>query len=162
MNQLIQLKLFSGRYKFIPMDKSSITPSFPMPMRGLLLLTGMYNIAWAAFFKYFGEDFLKWLSMDSHWTGAMQSNWFGSIGMISAFLVFLSAFYPISWRYLTWVGIVGSFALALWFVIGFIPELGWNKRTIFQLAFNQLIWLVPLIIISKRAMDVKTFLEKEK
>lgn len=156
---MIQLKLFSGRYKFIAMDKNSITPSFPMPMRGLLLLTGMYNIAWAAFFKYFGEDFLKWLSMDSNWTGAIQSNWFGSIGMISAFLVFLSAFYPISWRYLTLAGIVGSLVLFFWFLIGFIPGLGWNKRTIFQLVFNQLLWLIPLSVISIRALEVKKYLE---
>ncbi|WP_291778708.1 hypothetical protein [Cecembia sp.] len=140
-------------------DKNSITPSFPMPMRGLLLLTGMYNVAWGAFFKYFGEDFLKWLSMDNTWTGAMQSNLFGSVGMVSAFLVFLSAFYPISWRYLTWAGILGSLVLTVWFLIGFIPELGWNKRTIFQLVFNQIVWLVPLTLISKRAVEVKKYLE---
>lgn len=140
-------------------DKNGITPTFPMQMRGLLLLTGMYNIAWAAFFKYFGEDFLRWLSMDSTWTGAMQSNWFGSMGMVSAFLVFLSAFYPISWRYLTWAGILGSLVLSFWFLIAFIPELGWNKRTIFQLVFNQLLWLIPLSVISLRAIKVQKYLE---
>ncbi|EKB47722.1 hypothetical protein [Cecembia lonarensis] len=140
-------------------DKNGITPTFPMQMRGLLLLTGMYNIAWAAFFKYFGEDFLRWLSMDSTWTGAMQSNWFGGMGMVSAFLVFLSAFYPISWRYLTWAGILGSLVLSFWFLIAFIPELGWNKRTIFQLVFNQLLWLIPLSVISIRAIEVKKYIE---
>ncbi|MGY6741759.1 MAG: hypothetical protein ACXIUQ_03410 [Cecembia sp.] len=140
-------------------DKNSITPTFPMQMRGLLLLTGMYNIAWAAFFKYFGEDFLRWLSMDSTWTGAMQSNWFGSVGMVSAFLIFLSAFYPISWRYLTWAGILGSLVLSSWFLLVFIPELGWNKRTIFQLVFNQLLWLIPLSVISLRAIKVQKYLE---
>lgn len=136
-------------------------PNFPMPMRGLLLLTGMYNMAWSAFFRYFGEDFLKWLSMDSNWSGALSSNWFGSIGMISAFLIFLSAFYPISWRYLTWAGIAITVCLVIWFIVGFIPDLGWNKRTIFQMVFNQILWLIPLGVISIRAIEVKKYLEKE-
>lgn len=97
--------------------------------------------------------------MDSSWTGAMQSNWFGSVGMLSAFLVFLSAFYPISWRYLTWAGIFGTLVLTVWFLIGFVPELGWNKRTIFQLVFNQLLWLIPLSVISIRAIAVKKYVE---
>ncbi len=140
-------------------DQNSITPSFPMPMRGLLLLIGIYNMSWAAFFKYFGEDFLKWLSMDNTWEGAFQSNWFGSVGMLSAFFIFLSAFYPISWRYLTWAGILGTLVLVFWFLVGFVPELGWNKRTIFQLVFNQMLWLIPLSLISKRAIEVKKYLE---
>lgn len=144
------------------MDKTASTPSFPMPLRGLLLLTGMYTFAWAAFFRYFGEDLLKWLSMDSTWSSAMQSSLFGSIGMLTSFLIFLSAFYPLSWRYLSWIGIVGTLALTIWFVVGFVPELGWNKRTIFHLLFNQLLWLILLSYISKRALDVKRFLENEK
>lgn len=144
------------------MDKTASTPSFPMPMRGLLLLTGMYTFAWAAFFRYFGEDLLKWLSMDSTWSSAMQSSLFGSIGMLTSFLIFLSAFYPLSWRYLSWIGISGMFALTIWFVVGFVPELGWNKRTIFHLFFNQLLWLFLLSYISKRAIDVKKFLENQK
>lgn len=144
------------------MDKTASTPSFPMPLRGLLLLTGMYTFAWAAFFRYFGEDLLKWLSMDSTWGSAMQSSLFGSIGMLTSFLIFLSAFYPLSWRYLSWIGIVGTLVLTIWFVVGFVPELGWNKRTIFHLLFNQLLWLILLSYISKRALDVKRFLENEK
>ncbi|RPA67543.1 hypothetical protein EF405_14175 [Cyclobacteriaceae bacterium YHN15] len=142
------------------MDKNSIMPSFPMPMRGLLLLTGMYTFAWSAFFRYFGEDLLKWLSMNS--TEALDFNGriFGSIGMLISFLIFLSAFYPISWHYLIMVGIAGKLLLAGWFLFSFIPELGWNKRSIFHLVFNELLWLIPLSIILFRSIRVKKYLKE--
>ena len=142
------------------MDKNSIMPSFPMPMRGLLLLTGMYTFAWSAFFRYFGGDLLKWLSMNS--TEALDFNGriFGSIGMLISFLIFLSAFYPISWHYLIMVGIAGKLLLAGWFLFSFIPELGWNKRSIFHLVFNELLWLIPLSIILFRSIRVKKYLKE--
>jgi hypothetical protein len=142
------------------MDKNSIMPSFPMPMRGLLLLTGMYTFAWSAFFRYFGDDLLKWLSMNS--TEALDFNGriFGSIGMLISFLIFLSAFYPISWHYLIMVGIAGKLMLAGWFLFSFIPELGWNKRSIFHLVFNELLWLIPLSIILLRSIRVKKYLKE--
>jgi hypothetical protein len=142
------------------MDKNSIMPSFPMPMRGLLLLTGMYTFAWSAFFRYFGDDLLKWLSMNS--TEALDFNGriFGSIGMLISFLIFLSAFYPISWHYLIMVGIAGKLLLAGWFLFSFIPELGWNKRSIFHLVFNELLWLIPLSIILFRSIRVKKYLKE--
>lgn len=141
------------------MDKNSITPSFPMPLRGLLLLTGMYTFAWSAFFRYFGEDFLKWLSMNPDYLAESNTNVFGIFGMILGFLIFMSAFYPISWQYLILIGIVGHLALLLWVFIAFIPDLGWNKRTVFQIGFNQIIWLVLLTIVYLRSGKVKKYLQ---
>jgi hypothetical protein len=141
------------------MDKNSITPSFPMPLRGLLLLTGMYTFAWSAFFRYFGDDYLKWLSMDPVYLAASQTNVFGIFGMILGFLIFMSAFYPISWQYLIWVGIIGHLALLIWVLVVFIPDLGWNKRTVFQIGFNQIIWVVLLTIIWIRSVKVKKYLQ---
>jgi hypothetical protein len=141
------------------MDKNSIMPSFPMPMRGLLLLTGMYTFAWSAFYRYFGDDLLKWLSMNSTEVLELNGRIFGSIGMLIGFLIFLSAFYPISWHYLIMVGIAGKLLLAGWFLFSFIPELGWNKRSIFHLVFNELLWLIPLSIILLRSIRVKKYLK---
>lgn len=142
------------------MDKNSIMPSFPMPMRGLLLLTGMYTFAWSAFYRYFGDDLLKWLSMNSTEALDLNGRIFGSIGMLIGFLIFLSAFYPISWHYLIIVGIAGKLLLAGWFLFSFIPELGWNKRSIFHLVFNELLWLIPLSIILFRSIRVKKYLKE--
>jgi hypothetical protein len=141
------------------MDKNSITPTFPMPLRGLLLLTGMYTFAWSAFFRYFGEDFLKWLSMNPAYSAESSTNVFGIIGMILGFLIFMSAFYPISWQYLILVGIAGHLVLLVWVLVAFIPELGWNKRTIFQVGFNQTIWVFLLSYIFFRSVKVKKYLK---
>ncbi|MFD2201678.1 hypothetical protein [Shivajiella indica] len=142
------------------MDKNSIMPSFPMPMRGFLLLTGMYTFAWSAFFRYFGDDLLKWLSMNPMETMDLSGRVFGSIGMLLGFLIFLSAFYPISWQYLILLGIIGKIILATWFVLVFVLELGWNKRTIFHLAFNELLWIILLSIIFARSLKVKKYLKE--
>jgi hypothetical protein len=141
------------------MDKNSIMPSFPMPMRGLLLLTGMYSFAWSAFFRYFGGDLIRWLSMNPTEIPEINGRVFGTVGMLFGFLIFLSAFYPISWQYLIMAGIAGKLILAAWFVIAFIPELGWNKRSIFHLVFNELLWLIPLSIILIRSIQVKKYLK---
>jgi hypothetical protein len=141
------------------MEKKSLMPTFPMPMRGLLLLTGMYTFAWSAFFRYFGEDLMRWLSMS-----AMQNNFdpgiaMGLTGMAIGFLIFVSAFYPISWNILILIGAIGKTILAIWFVSVYIPELSWNKRTIFHLVFNELLWLLPLLLVYFRTIKVKNYLK---
>ena len=45
------------------MDQKPDFPIFPMHFRGLLLLAGMYTIAWSAFFKWFGEELIAWLAI---------------------------------------------------------------------------------------------------
>lgn len=141
------------------MQKNQTIPIFPMPMRGILLLTGMYTVAWSAFFKYLGEHLLRWLSMTPENIPGLESNWFGGFGLLIGFLIFMSAFYPSSWRYLILVGIVGKIISVSWFFLDFIPILGINKRTIFHLAFNELLWLIPLTIIYLRAIKVHTYLK---
>ena len=139
------------------MDKNSLTPTFPMPMRGILLLTGMYSFAWGAFFRFFGEDLLRWLSMQAAAPVDMSGKIFGAVGMLVGFGVFLSAFYPISWRYLILFGIIGKIILSCWFVLGFVPTLDWNKRSIFHLVFNELLWLLPLTLIFLRSVKVQKY-----
>lgn len=136
------------------MQENTLTPTFPMPMRGLLLLTGMYSFAWSAFFRYFGEDLLRWLSMEATAPDGLNARVFGTVGMLVAFVIFLSAFYPISWRYLIVAGLIGKLVLVTWFVFAFIPELDWNKRTIFHVVFNESLWMIPLTIIFLRSLKV--------
>jgi hypothetical protein len=119
----------------------------------------MYTVAWSAFFKWFGQDLLRWLSMGTDAPLGLDTNWMGTVGLIFGVLIFLSAFYPISWIYLIAAGIAGKIIGALWFTIGYEEVLGWNKRTIFHLVFNELIWLIPLIIIYVRAIRVRSYLK---
>jgi hypothetical protein len=57
-------------------------------------------------------------------------------------------------------GIAGKLILAAWFIFTFVPELGWNKRSIFHLVFNELLWIIPLSIILARSLKVKKYLKE--
>lgn len=142
------------------MDQKSPFPTFPMHFRGLLLLAGMYTIAWSAFYKWFGPQVLKWMAMGNPELEAMSSNYFGSFGIVVGLVIFVSAFYPVSWVWLILAGITGKSISAIWFILDFAPDLGWNKRSIFHVVFNELLWLIPLILIFLRALQVRNYLNQ--
>jgi len=133
-------------------------PQFTMPMRGIVLIAGMYTVAWGAFFKWFGPALWNWFSFGQS-TIPIDTNIYGSFGLIVGVIIFLSAFYPINWRWLLLAGILGKLILAIWFGLFYLDILGWNKRTGFHLIFNELIWLVPLIFIFMRSLAVTAYLK---
>ncbi|MBN3581646.1 hypothetical protein JYB64_04555 [Algoriphagus aestuarii] len=141
------------------MDEQKPFPVFPMHFRGILLLAGMYTIAWSAFFKWFGPKLSSWLAMGNPDLIELPASYYGTFGILVGIIIFVSAFYPVSWVYLIIAGITGKLILAIWFVLGFLPELGWNKRSGFHLIVNELVWLIPLILIFLRALQVKNYLE---
>jgi len=138
---------------------SPSTPQYTMALRGITLLTGMYTVAWGAFFRWFGEALTSWLAMTPGSVVPIQTFWFGNLGLITGVLIFLSGFYPINWKWLTFAGIVGKIALALWFYIEFVDVIGWNKRTGFHLLFNEVFWLIPLSIGFYTAVQVEKYLK---
>lgn len=142
------------------MDQKPANPFFPMHFRGLLLLTGMYTIAWSAFYKWFGVQLLQWMAMGNADISGLPSSYFGIFGIVVGLVIFVSAFYPVSWVWLILAGITGKLISVIWFSLGFLPDLGWNKRTIFHLGFNELVWLIPLILIFLRSLQVRTFLNE--
>jgi hypothetical protein len=142
------------------MDQKAPFPILPMHFRGLLLLAGMYTIAWSAFFKWYGPTVVKWLSMNPDGFEVVSASYYGTFGIVVGLVIFVSAFYPVSWIYMIAAGIIGKVILALWFSFGFLPAIGWNKRSGFHLLFNELLWLIPLALILLRAHKVKDFLLK--
>ncbi|WP_245553430.1 hypothetical protein [Echinicola vietnamensis] len=134
-------------------------PRYTMPMRGIILLSGMLTVAWGAFFKWMGEPLVSWLAMFPDEPVVLDTSVYGSFVLIIGFLLFLSAFYPISWIYLTMVGIGGKLISAIWFVLYYVDIIGWNKRTIFHLGFNELFWLIPLSYVLWKALVVKGYLK---
>ena len=136
------------------------TPNFPMHFRGLLLLAGIYTIAWSAFYKWFGPELLQWMALGVIDLEPLPSNYFGIFGILVGLVIFVSAFYPVSWVWLILTGISGKLISAIWFILGFAPEISWNKRSIFHLIFNELVWLIPLIIIFLRSLQVKNYLNQ--
>lgn len=142
------------------MNQKPVFPVFPMHFRGLLLLAGIYSIAWSAFYKWFGPTLLNWLAIGNGSIEGLPASYYGNFGIVVGLVIFVSAFYPVSWVYLIIAGITGKIILAIWFILGFLPDLGWNKRTRFHLIFNELLWLIPLVIIFLRGLLVKGYLEK--
>lgn len=130
-----------------------------MPHRGLLLLAGIYTILWGAFFRWFGPTVLNWLAMDTGLAGWSGTVFYGSLGIIAGLLVFLSAFYPISWVYLMGLGIVMKVASLVSFLVLYMDDMAWNKRLGFHLIFNETLWLIPLTIILWKALQVKKYLK---
>jgi len=133
-------------------------PQFTMPMRGIILIAGMYTVAWGAFFKWFGSALMSWFSF-GQLAVPVDTNVFGSFGLVVGIIIFLSAFYPINWRWLLLAGIIGKLILALWFGFQYLDLLGWNKRTGFHLIFNELIWIIPLSYIFNRSIKVTAYLK---
>ncbi|MEB2773826.1 hypothetical protein SYJ56_00815 [Algoriphagus sp. D3-2-R+10] len=140
------------------MNQSPSFPVFPMYFRGILLLAGMYTIAWSAIFRLMGGSILDWLADGNMIDATLPVTYYGGFGILVGLLIFFSAFYPVSWVYLIIAGITGKIILAIWFALGFIPDLGWNKRIAFQLIFNEILWLIPLIVIFLRGIQVKNYL----
>jgi hypothetical protein len=135
------------------------TPSFSMAMRGILLMGGMYTVAWAAFFKYLDDDLLLWLSLNPQFESSADASWLGVFGLFVGLAIFLSAFYPLSWRHLIIVGIAGKVISATWFILEFSPILGWNKRTYFYLFFNEILWMILLTIVLIRSIKVYQYIK---
>ncbi|SFU09500.1 hypothetical protein SAMN04489724_3904 [Algoriphagus locisalis] len=140
------------------MDQKSPFPVFPMHFRGILLLAGMYSIAWSAIFRLMGGSILGWLADGTTISASLPVTYYGGLGILVGLLIFFSAFYPVSWVYLIIAGIAGKIILAIWFGLDFIPVLGWNKRTVFQLIFNEILWIIPLILVFLRGCQVKNYL----
>lgn len=142
------------------MDQKPNFPVFPMHFRGLLLLAGIYTVCWSGFYKWFGPELIQWMGMGVGGPLELPTNYFGSFGLVVGLVIFVSAFYPVSWVWLILAGITGKIISAIWFTLGFAPDLGWNKRSIFHLVFNELLWLIPLILIFLRSLQVKNYLNE--
>jgi len=140
------------------MNPTPSFPVFPMHFRGILMLAGMYTIAWSTIFRVMGGSVLTWLADGTIVESSLPASYYGGFGIVVGLLIFFSAFYPVSWVYLIIAGITGKIILAIWFALGFVPDLSWNKRTAFQLIFNETLWLIPLIVIFLRALQVKNYL----
>lgn len=140
------------------MEQVKNIPTFTMPMRGLLMLSGIYMALWGAFFRWFGDAAFSWLAMETTPLSASGISGYGTLGIIAGILTFLAAFYPLSWIYLIAVGILGKTTTLIWFMTAYIGDLGWNKRTVFHVVFNEAIWLIPLCILLYKAWRVKKYL----
>lgn len=114
-------------------------------MRGILLLGGFYNAIWAFFLYYKGDSYIKWIS-----EGAQQHNpWvlYQALGIaLIGFLMLWSIVNPLKYKWALFVVFLAKlFGGGVVYLL--IMESTINKKFIFHLLMNDIVWLVPLAII---------------
>ena len=122
-------------------------------MRGLLLLTGAYNLGWGVFIYAFPTSFYQWITQTEHVAPSLIS-WQG-LGVLAFGLAYIiAAVYPLRLWFLIGLG----FASKLFGAVGFyfiVMQQTITKKYIFHLLMNDLVWLVPLGIILIRVVRVR-------
>ncbi len=118
-------------------------------MRGVLLIGAVYNVAWALFLYWQPGSYVKWISEGEQ----IENPWviYQAIGVaIIGLFMFMGTLYPLKLRWL----ILASFIAKLtggFLVYHFIMQSAINKKFIFHVLMNDLVWLIPLLLISLAA-----------
>ncbi|MFA0962087.1 hypothetical protein AB9P05_09790 [Roseivirga sp. BDSF3-8] len=132
-------------------DTSQPKPTVPYWMRGVLLLASFYNLSWAAFIYWFPDAFYRWVTQRTDDTPLIIS--WQAVGIfIFSILYFIAALYPVRFRYLIVIGILSKFFGAIWFYYD-IMELTVNKKFLFHLIVNDLVWIPVFIVLAFKAFS---------
>ncbi len=127
-------------------------------MRGLLLIAGIYNLAWGFFIYNFPNAFYQWVTrLESPAVSIII--WQGLGVMIFGVLYVLIAIYPKKLWYLIVLGMLSKAVGAVWFY-AYIMDMRVTKQFYFHLIMNDLIWILPFIVMVIRAARVYGFIKK--
>lgn len=116
---------------------------FPQWMRGFLLVAAAYNVLWGVFIGWFPETFYQWVT-ESEAAAPSVVAWQGKGVLAMAAVYLVCAIHPGKYWFLIAFGAITKTAGAFWFY-AVILESEVDKRGIFHLLMNDLIW-VPLLI----------------
>jgi hypothetical protein len=116
-------------------------------MRGVLLLAGIYNLAWGLFIYNFPDAFIKWLSQRGILEAPPLVVYQGMGVLLLAGVFVLTAIYFQKLGYLVWVAIVLKLAGGPWTYYMLLDGF-YTKRFLFHLIMNDLIWVIPLTFIA--------------
>ena len=127
-------------------------------MRGLLLITGAYNLGWGLFIYAFPNSFYQWITQTDRLAPALIS-WQG-LGVLAFGIAYmLTAVYPTRLWFLIGLGFLSKLfgAIGFYFVV---MQQTITKKYIFHLFMNDLVWLIPLGIILVRVIQVRRAQQK--
>lgn len=116
-------------------------------MRGLLLLAGIYNLAWGFFIYNFPDAFITWLSQGAIPKADPIVGYQGLGVLLLAGMFLWTAIYFHKLGYLVWVAIVLKLVGGPWTFYMLLDGL-YTKRFLFHLIMNDLIWVIPLTFIA--------------
>ena len=122
-------------------------------MRGLLLLTGAYNIGWGLFIYAFPNSFYRWVTQTDHLAPALIT-WQG-LGVTAFGIAYLlAAIYPTRLWFFIGLGLFSKLIGGIGFYF-MVMQQTITKKYIFHLLMNDLVWLIPLGIILVRVIRVR-------
>ena len=130
-----------------------ISEKVPPWMRGLLLLAAIYNVAWGLFIYNFPTSYFKWLTKASLEAPALIS--YQGLGTLIFGAIYLSAaLYPLRLWFFIPLGILSKIvgAVGAYYII---MDQQITRTFIFQVIMNDLIWVVPLIVIFSKILAVR-------
>lgn len=116
-------------------------------IRGLLLLAGIYNLAWGFFIYNFPDAFITWLSQGAIPKADPIVGYQGLGVLLLAGMFLWTAIYFHKLGYLVWVAIVLKLVGGPWTFYMLLDGL-YTKRFLFHLIMNDLIWVIPLTFIA--------------
>lgn len=138
------------------MAEENIVESIPKIkawMRGVLLLSSIFMLAWGVFVYNFPATFYHWVIEDPEAAVPSQLFRMGQYLWIQAILLFLSALYPQTLWYLLWIALL---MIGTGIVIFFQEVMDENtKKSIFFALINGGLWIIPHILIAIRVHKVR-------
>lgn len=129
-------------------------------MRGVLLVAGVYNLAWGVFIYNFPDAFYSWLT-EQNCESAQLIVYQGAGTFIFGIIYITAALYPVRFWYLILLGFVSKLSGAIG-VYFFIIDSNITRHFIFHVLVNDMAWLIPLAIITYRAYLLRKFHMYEK
>lgn len=125
---------------------------FPQWMRGVLLVAAIYNLAWGLLISLFPNAFYQWVANNTQ--AAPGIIWYQGIGVaLFAISYFIAALYPIKYWYLIYLGVISKLVGAIWFYFAIMQQQV-NKKSLFHVFMNDLVWVIPLGLIAYTAYNV--------
>ena len=114
-------------------------------MRGILLIASVYNVAWSVFLFWSPYSYIKWMT-----EGTQTENvwvFYQAIGiLLVAIMLFMGFLKPIKFRWLIFISFLAKLLGGIAVYI-FILESQFTKKFVFHLLMNDLVWLIPLLLI---------------
>ena len=121
-------------------------------MRGVLLLAGIYNLAWGFFIYHFPNSFYQWVTETEN-PALPVIEWQGLGVLFFGFIYVATAIYPRKLWYLVIAGILSKLLGGIWFYFVVMQQTVTNKF-LFHLIMNDWVWVIPFTIIAVRAWKV--------
>jgi len=114
-------------------------------MRGVLLISSVYNIAWSVFLFWSPESYIKWMTegaqSDNHWV------FYQALGiLVVAIMLFMGFLKPLKFKWLIFFSFLAKLlgGVVVYFLI---MDSQFSKKFVFHLLMNDWVWLVPLFSI---------------